>query len=209
MNFYLICSVRVVIGQAWYYKWTIGDLYLRNEATICFVAASEENLSEHIMSKSEPQVLLQELQRLEGLRNPQSAQHLRKYERHIVRIDAELLHMDRSSIDQAPVAVLVRDLGRAGVGFVSPVELEVESTWHLAFLRNGYVIGRQGVVIRHCRRIGDNAYLVGGQFCIESGLMTLLGIDPGQIHDGAAPSAGVESDEYSDQYLSPDDLAKG
>ncbi len=158
-------------------------------------------------SKSEPRELLQELQRLEELRDPGVIKSKRRFDRFIVRVDAELLHMDRSVPEQVPVPVLLRDLGRGGAGFVSPIPLEVDSTWHLAFLQNGYVVGRQGVVIRHCRPIRDAAFLVGAQFCIDSGLMALLGIHPGSIRDGAdSTSHSDDPTDDEDSFLSPEDL---
>jgi len=160
-------------------------------------------------SRSEPRELLQELQRLEELRDPAVTQSKRKFDRYVVRVDAELLHMDRSIPEQVPVPVMLRDLGRGGVGFVSPIPLEVDSTWHLAFLKDGYVVGRQGLVIRHCRPIRDAAFLVGGQFCIDSGLMTLLGVHPTAIRDGS-DSIGESDDAagHEDSFLSPEDLTQ-
>src|SRR5580698_5769172 len=98
-----------------------------------------------------PEELLAELAKLEGLRNPQTEQRLRAYRRFVLRGDAELHDMERGPTEQSPLPVLLRDLGRGGVGFISPRVLEINSTWRICFLHRGYVVGQQGIVVRHCR----------------------------------------------------------
>lgn len=140
------------------------------------------------MDSSEPRKLLAELAKLEGLRNPQSEQKLRAYRRFVLRGDAELQDMERGPNSGAPIPILLRDIGRGGVGFISPQQLEVNSTWRIAFLHRGYAIGHQGVVIRHCRQVQPGTYLVGTQFCIETGLLCMLGLDPIDIREGDTPA---------------------
>jgi hypothetical protein len=159
------------------------------------------------MVTSGPQALLAELAKLEALResNRVAAGGNRQFQRFVVRGDAELRSMDRTCLDAAPVPVLLRDIGRGGVGFVAPVELEVNSTWQICFLHRDYVVGTQGIIIRHCRKVQDGVFLIGGQFCIETGLMSLLGIDPSAIRDA---DIATELDEKpSNVFLPPSEVA--
>ncbi|MCX5662113.1 MAG: hypothetical protein NTW19_20750 [Planctomycetota bacterium] len=155
------------------------------------------------MDSSGPQQLLAELAKLESLRNPQSEQKLRAYRRFVLRGDAELSDMERGPSNSGPIQVLLRDIGRGGVGFICPQPLELNSTWRIAFLHRGYAVGHQGIVIRHCREVQAGVYLIGTQFCIETGMMCLLGIDPAAIRDGDKPA---KSNEPA-LYLAPGEVA--
>lgn len=158
------------------------------------------------MSLSETQALLEELTRQETLRDGSREQGQRRFQRFVVRADAELMPMDRSSTDVQVVPVLVRDLGRGGVGFVCEQPLPTGSTWHIAFIKDGYVLGTQSLIIRHCRHIRETTWLVGGQFCIDSGLMALLGVRRSVLNDSCSSLPGVSEIEASD-FLSHDDAS--
>ena len=77
--------------------------------------------------------------------------------------------------------VLLRDITPLGVGFVSQTPLELDSNWMLCLLKHDHFIGRQAMVLRHCDAV-DGVYLVGGQFCAETGLLCLLDIDPRAVN---------------------------
>lgn len=164
------------------------------------------------MSKSEPQALLQELTRLETLRDPSFVQSKRQFERFVIRADAELHPMDRSRHDQSPVPILLRDISRGGMGFVCSEPLSPDSTWHVSFTKDGYIIGSQAVIVRHCRLIKETTYLAGAQFCISSGLLAQLGIKASSLRDSdqsVSPTADApNADPFDDQdnFRSPDDL---
>jgi branched-chain amino acid transport system permease protein len=72
--------------------------------------------------------------------------------------------------------VLMRDIGRGGIGFVCDRELPVHTTWHVAFLQHNYQIGSIAVAIKHCRQVRPGVHLVGGQFIINSGMLVMLGV---------------------------------
>jgi len=154
------------------------------------------------MSKSGPDSLLQELTRLETLRDPHFAKSVRAFERYVVRFDAELHPMDRASKTQTPIPIQLRDLSRGGIGFVCSEPLEPQSIWHVSFIKDGYCIGTQALVVRHCRLIKETTYLAGAQFCISSGLLIQMGIKPSALRDG---NQAIPSDQQ-DNFLSPDDL---
>lgn len=163
------------------------------------------------MAKSNPQALLKELTRLETLRDPQFAKSNRQFERFVVRSDAELHPMDRSRRVQAPVPILLRDLSRGGIGFVCSEPLSVDSTWHVSFNKDGYIIGSQALIIRHCRLIKETTYLVGAQFCVSSGLLAQLGVRASALRDSdqmVTRDTPAQEDPFDDQdnFLSPDDL---
>jgi hypothetical protein len=137
------------------------------------------------MSVPHPKQLLEELNKLESLRDPKKAGN-RQFRRFPVRREAEIHPVSRSRLDATPILIHVRDVSRGGIGFVTQTCPEVNSTWRVCFLSHGYVIGGQAALIRHSRTIGEGIYLVGGQFVLDSGLMTLLDIDPAHIHDSEA-----------------------
>jgi hypothetical protein len=157
------------------------------------------------MTVHSPQALLAELAKLETLRNDsRAATGQRQYQRFVVRGDAELRSMDRTCLDASPMQILLRDLSRGGIGFVSSLELERGSTWQACFLHKDYLIGSQGAIVRHCRKIENGLFLVGAQFCIETGLMSLAGIDPAAIRDGdISPELAAKPDTA---FLPPGDV---
>lgn len=137
------------------------------------------------MAAQDLQLLLDELSRLEDLRDPtKSDKNHRQFRRFVVRATAELHPMSRSRLDSTPVEVHLRDISRYGAGLISHEPLPIDSGWRLTFLQQGYYIGEQPLVVRHCRPVGQGVYLVGGQFVIATGLMALLGVDDGAIQEG-------------------------
>lgn len=140
------------------------------------------------MSPTAAHRLLDELVKLETLREPNHPAGKRVFTRFLVRGDAELVSIDRSRLDTAPVSILLRDAGRGGLGFVTDRPLESNSIWRAGILDHGYVVSQQAMIVRHCRKVRDSLYLVGGQFCADSGLLCLLGVDPAMIPEGDTPS---------------------
>ncbi|MFW6033272.1 MAG: PilZ domain-containing protein [Phycisphaeraceae bacterium] len=135
------------------------------------------------MSRNQPLDLLGELQEIENAQEP-ARQGQRCFRRFHVRGTAEMRPIDTCRLDRSPVEVQLRDVSRGGVGFVSAQTLPVGSTWRICFLYRGYIIGHQPVLVRHCRRMEGGAYLVGGQFCLDTVMFPVLGIDPGEVEEG-------------------------
>lgn len=157
------------------------------------------------MASNDPRQLVAALAKAEALRD--TSQHKsgnRHYHRFVVRGDAELHPMDSDRLDRAPITAMLRDIGRGGVGFVVQQPLPPNSTWRMSFLNHGHVIGQQAIIIRHCRPFLDRVYLVGAQFCIETGLLCLLGVEPGAI--AAGDQAGREHDGPV-AFLAPGEVA--
>lgn len=150
------------------------------------------------MPRSEPLNLLEELKRLEKLRVPKRSTQ-RRFQRFRVRADAELHPMDASQYDRTPLEIKLRDIGRGGIGFVCETPLAIGSVWRIDFMQRGYVIGRQAMIVRYCCDVRDGLYLIGAQFCIDTGLLMLLGIDAGTISD-------EEASHPADDFLSPNEV---
>lgn len=142
------------------------------------------------MSPGQPQQLLVALRKAERLRNLTNRTGSRIYTRFDVRGEAELHPMDARRLDRQPLQIVLRDVSRGGVGFVADEPLDINSTWRICFLNRGHVVAQQAMIVRHCRSIADGAYLIGAMFCIETGVLSMLGVDPvaAQRADGPRPS---------------------
>jgi hypothetical protein len=155
------------------------------------------------MSTMRPRSLLDELDRLESLRDPAKAGY-RQFRRFVVRGEAELHPMNRNRLDPTPLTVQLRDLSRGGMGFLCDQPLEEYSAWRACFLQEGYVVGEQAMVVRHCRPVNDELYLIGGQFVIDTGLMVALGVSPGALEDDQASQEDETRDD--EDFLTPGEL---
>jgi hypothetical protein len=150
-----------------------------------------------------PGKLLEELASLESLRVPNVAQRQRAYKRFVTRGDAELFEMEKRGVDSRPLPVLLRDIGRGGIGFICERELPQLSMWRVQFLQHNYAVGEQAIVIKHCREVRRGVHLVGGQVIMPSGLLVQLGVDHAAIHGGMDIS-GTESDDGS--FVAPEEM---
>lgn len=160
------------------------------------------------MSTPQPRRLLDELESLEGLRDPsRSANSKRQFDRLLVRGDAELHPVDRARMDREPLEVQLRDIGRGGAGFLSTRKLDAGSTWRLALLNQGFVVGDQECVVRHCRTVGAGLFLVGVQFVISTGLLAALGIDPEAAVSHSHTPDAPDADDDDAAFLPPADVA--
>jgi len=129
------------------------------------------------MAPQDPHILLQTLAKLEHLRDPRRAKSHRRFNRWVVRGDAEI-HAVNDPDNPHPLRIHIRDVSWGGLGFVCDRFLLAQALWRVHFLYQEQVVGHQSVLVRHCRQVGDGLYLIGGQFVIDAGLMCLLGVDP-------------------------------
>ena len=149
--------------------------------------------------------ILQQLDRLEHLRNPNSpAAQQRLFRRYVVRGDAELRPMSHTQIEHLPIEVKVRDISRDGIGFLCEQALPTNSTWELNLLEGGYLTAVQPIVVRHTQPVSDQLYLVGGQFIAATNMMLSLGVDPSRLRDDEARGASAED---IDSFLPPSEVA--
>ena len=153
------------------------------------------------MSSGAASNLLDELSRLESLRDPER-QGQRQFRRFAVRGDAELYPIDVARTDRQPVDIKLRDIGRGGIGFVCEQPLEVGSNWRCAFLNRGQVISQQAMIVRHCREVQAGLYLIGAQFCLDLGVMVSLGLSPNDVVAGDSGEDGPDDNAF----VSPTDV---
>ena len=154
------------------------------------------------MVRSDPNELLEELTRLEKLRSGDGKSRRRRHPRFVVRGQAELLQADCLSPNDQPPSVMLRDMGRGGLGFIADSDIPADSLWELRFIQRAYRVGETNIVVRHCEQVNDNVYLVGCQVCIGNGLIYLLGVDPEAVGDGDGPA--IEPDAA---FLPPGEIA--
>jgi len=141
------------------------------------------------MPSPDPRSLLKELNALENLRDNDVAAQRRQFKRFVIRGDAQLAEMSRVSSQSAPISVMLRDLSRGGVGFISDKPIDSGSYWTLRLMHQGYAVAETAVTVRHGRMIKEGVYLVGSQICMSHGMMVLMGVDPMETdnsQDGAS-----------------------
>ena len=156
------------------------------------------------MATIHPRQLLGKLDRLESLRSPVHNGHdQRRSRRFTIRGEAELRPMSRNSLNPMPVEVKLRDVGPGGIGFICDRPLQADSTWQISFMLQGFQIAEQAVVIRHCRELDEDLYLIGAQVILPTGLLVGLGVDPGELSDG---SCDGEYDCESGQFVTPGEV---
>lgn len=107
----------------------------------------------------------------------------RQYARHSLRGEA-ILQVTEDAVELRTVRVQLRDISLTGIGFVSSHPMEPGSVWRVTFVIHNFTLGQHAVMVRHCRRIDDGAYLSGAQFCIEPGLLHAMGVSGGDMHRG-------------------------
>jgi len=127
-----------------------------------------------------PKNLMELLEKLDSSSCPVQDQQ-RTFRRFSLRSEARLETLD-DSLGTEPFNVLLRDISRGGIGFISDRFIEPGSMWRARLRDNGQIVGSQPIFIHYCRRIEDGAYLAGAQFIVESFLMRALGVPPSDLH---------------------------
>lgn len=123
-----------------------------------------------------------------------------RFARYAIRGDALLFPVEKKSLDEAPIQVQLRDIGRGGVGFVAHRSIEPNTAWRIEFLHRGHIVGAQTVYLRFCDSVEQDLYQCGGQFIASAGLLTILGVPASAI------ASEPEANEDEDLYLPPCDL---
>lgn len=171
------------------------------------VAASGECCWEGLpMALKEPHAVLEVLSRLEGLRTtePQGAACKRQFVRQVVRGDAELWSCDEG-LGRQSIAIQLRDVSWGGLGFLCTQPLDADSLWRVHFLQRSQIVGHVTLLVRHCRRVDEDLYLIGGQAVIDPGLMLVLGAD---VHNTSTTTAKqAAADTLQADFLPPAEVA--
>ena len=135
------------------------------------------------MSIAEPRDLIEVLNRMEYWRQEPSVDRKRSFRRFVVRGEATLEPVQPGRILDGNVNVMLRDISRGGVGFLSNRFHQPGEIWRIRFESKGYLVGQQSMIIKFCRLVQDGLYLTGGQFIIEPILMIELGIEGTDLQD--------------------------
>jgi len=133
------------------------------------------------------------LNRLEqGQGGDGDAQSQRRFRRFSIRGDALLEPLVPHDAEK-PRTVMLRDISRGGAGFLCSAFLEPGSMWRLRFHSRTQHLGAQPVIIRFCRLIQQDLYLIGGQYIIEPSLLAALGVTEAELTQ-AEPNLTNEDD---------------
>ncbi len=134
------------------------------------------------MSVAEPKNLVDLLNRLEQTRKDPTDEPHRRFRRFIIRGDAivEPLQSGHSHENQT---VMLRDISRGGLAFLSRQFFEPGTLWRIRFQRDGMDFASHPIAIRFARRIQDDLFLIGGQFVIEPFILTMLGVGEDQLRN--------------------------
>ncbi len=98
-----------------------------------------------------------------------------------VRGEAELFAIDQSRPRTHSVSIQLRNVSMGGFGFISQEPLDVGSRWRALIIQRNQQVAEQAVQIRHCRTIERGLYFVGSQFCLDSCLIALLGLERAKL----------------------------
>ena len=148
------------------------------------------------MSTPEPNSLLTALDQLESLRKEKIGQRRRRCQRFVVRGEGLLEVPQLAATPSSLIAIQLRDVSLSGLGSVCLSTLEVGSQWRVLCLHRGFPIAYQGLIVRHCDAVDSNLHLLGGAFCADAGLLSILGVDPRAIPlDDAGNSAFMTPDD--------------
>ena len=126
----------------------------------------------------------------------------RRFKRHIIRGQARIESIDLTDMDEM-ITVTLRDVSRAGVGFVADRFIEPCTMWRM-FLTNGsFIAGSIVIIIRFCRAVTSDMYLCGGQTVIEPFLLHQLGVPMDEARHETQCSY---SDHDVADFLTPDQV---
>ncbi len=158
------------------------------------------------MSRPTPRELIDELDRLEAMRDPsQATKSQRMFDRQNVRTLGQLQAISRNRLQRTAPEVQIRDCSLGGLGFVTSEPADVGSVWSILLYQDGFVVTETVVIVRHCSRVGPGLYLCGAQFCAAPGLMSLMGCHEQFMRSQYNSDHGTELGAF----LSPEDLGLG
>jgi hypothetical protein len=155
------------------------------------------------MSVAEPRDLIDVLSRMEYWRQEPPVERKRAFNRFSIRGEARIEPVHELAVEPSPQKVVLRDISRGGVGFLSEQFLEVGSVWRMAFATRGRQIGTQVFVVRFCRLVQDGLFLVGGVFAVEPHVMIMLGVNETELGSDIYDRANAED---TAAFVPPDQL---
>lgn len=108
----------------------------------------------------------------------------RQFVRRSLRGEAILQTLEDASVEVRTMRVQLRDISQTGIGFLASEPVEPGTVWRVSFVVRNFVVGQQTITVRHSRPIAAGVHFCGGQFCIEPGLLHMMGIDPDSLSEG-------------------------
>ena len=159
------------------------------------------------MQKSGPEQILRYLEDLEDMRHASKVSQKRRFDRFVVRGEAELVAIGTSDVTDKPLPIHIRDIGRGGIGFVSEEAVEAGEYFNVRFYESGFVVAERPIVVCHARQVESGLYLVGGQFVADTGLLILLGVDPDALRQSEERATDDQDDDDSITFISPSEVA--
>ncbi|MEO0965725.1 MAG: PilZ domain-containing protein [Planctomycetota bacterium] len=123
--------------------------------------------------------VIQEIEKLESLQQTNPNEASRRFVRFIIRGDAELRPAGPNRSDTEPLKISLRDVSRGGLGFLAERPIEVGTFWRCGFGDDGLSVGEMSCIVRRCRPVGPNLFLVGADIVVPIGLLMSLGVSPG------------------------------
>ena len=125
--------------------------------------------------------LLRELE--EETHAPSDDPGSRRFERFPVRGDVRL----RSDLPEAsipPIFGLLRDVSRGGAGVLVNRPVDPNAAFHMELRTRQSVAAVLPAFCRHCRKLDDDAYVIGMAFGAEASLLLAFGIDAAAVRAG-------------------------
>lgn len=108
----------------------------------------------------------------------------RQFLRRSLRGEAILQTLEDAAVEVRTMRVQLRDISQTGIGFLASEPMESGTVWRVMFVVRNFAVGQQTITVRHSRPIAAGVYLCGGQFCIEPGMLHMMGIDPHTLCEG-------------------------
>ncbi len=158
------------------------------------------------MAITEPCDLTEVLSRLDYWQQDPAIEANRGYRRFSIRGEASISTSSaKHSLDPA-LNVLLRDVGRGGISFLSEQSLQLGSSWRIALQKHGLYIAAIPIVICYCRKVQEGLYLVGTQFVVDAFVLHNLGIDLAELEDDIVPHD--ETEESCCMFPARDDFVE-
>lgn len=158
-------------------------------------------------STTEPRDLVDILSRMEFWRQEEPEKSQRTFKRFSVRGDARLEPLEDNETDLSTATVSLRDVSRAGVGFLIDKHLDAGSFWRIHFQSLGtwhpMRVASTCVCVRFCRLVQEGLYLVGGQFVVEPLTLVAIGVSE---QDLSSDYLGVTDANNGTEFVAPENI---
>jgi hypothetical protein len=161
------------------------------------------------MSIDRAKHLLETLGRIEKWQASPASVRKRRFTRFGVRSTAELSCLDGGSDVRSEIStVQLRDISRGGAGILIDRPLHVDSAHRLTLYQDQLELCSLPFFVRFCQQVEDGAFLAGGEFGLENGLLVSIGVPARDILMLDMPESGLKPSQV-DEFEDIDDLLDG